>query len=259
MAAQIRPRSATESLEDAQRHKLQRFIDNAHTKPTDDVLEIGTGWGSFVIQAVQQTGCTVAATTLSPEQCIRAAGLAHRITLQQTDYRDLQIPATGPYGNIISIETLEAVGAAHLETYFAGIDRLLKRDGGVAVFQCIAIPNARHATYARSDDFIRYIFPGGHLPAVARLVSAIAAGSRGALVVDGVENRTTRRRCGCGARRSCASSARGSGQRCGASMRDRGAGRGGFQEEVGVLFRVFGGRVRWAMLWLLWRGRARRS
>jgi cyclopropane-fatty-acyl-phospholipid synthase len=182
------PRSATESLEDAQRHKLQRFIDNAHTKPTDHVLEIGTGWGSFTIQAVRQTGCTVATAMLSPEQCIQAAGLAHRIALQQTDYRDLQIPATGPYGNIISIEMLEAVGATHLETYFAGIGRLLKRDGGAAVFQCITIPNARHATYARSDDFIRYIFPGGHLPAVTRLVSAIAAGSRGALVVDSVEN-----------------------------------------------------------------------
>lgn len=49
-------------------------------------------------------------------------------------------------------------------------------------------PNAGHATYARSDDFTRHIFPGGHLPAVARLVSAITAGSRGALVVDSVEN-----------------------------------------------------------------------
>lgn len=141
---------------------------------------------------MQQTGCTVATTTLSPEQRIRAAGLADGITVQQTDYRDLQTPATGSYDKIISIEMLEAVGTAHLETHFAGIDRLLKRDGGVAVFQCITIPNARHAAYARSDDFIRYCsyctFPGGHLPAVARLVSAIAASSRGALIVDGVEN-----------------------------------------------------------------------
>ena len=107
----------------------------------------------------------------------------------QTDHRDLQIPATGPYDKIIGIEMLEAVGAAHLETYFAGIDRLLKRDGGVAVFQCITIPNARHAAYARSDDFTRrYIFPGDHLPAVARLVSTIAAGSLGAVVADGFEN-----------------------------------------------------------------------
>lgn len=182
-------RSATESPEDSQRRKLQRFIDNAHTKPTDHVLEIGTSWGSFAIQAVQQTGCTVATTTLSPEQRIRATGLANRITVQQTDFCDLQTPATRPYDNIINIEILEAVGAAHLETYFAGTNRLLKRDGGVAVLQCITIPNTRHAAYARSHDFIRRcIFPGGHLPAVARLISAIAAGSRDALVVDGVEN-----------------------------------------------------------------------
>jgi len=45
----------------------------------------------------------------------------------------------------------------------------------VAVIQCITIPDARHAAYARSDNFIRrYIFPGGHLPTVARLASAIA-------------------------------------------------------------------------------------
>lgn len=183
------PRSAAESPENSQRRKLQRFIDNAHTKPTDHVLEIGTGRGSFAIQAVQQIGCTVATTTLSPEQRIRATGLANRIIVQQTDYRDLQTPATGPYDNIINIEMLEAVGAAHLETYFAGIDRLLKRDGGVAVFQYITIPNARHAAYARSNNLIRRcIFSGGHLPAVARLISTIAAGSRGALAVDGVEN-----------------------------------------------------------------------
>ncbi|OCK93019.1 uncharacterized protein K441DRAFT_706407 [Cenococcum geophilum 1.58] len=105
-----------------------------------------------------------------PEQRIRAAGLADGITVQQTDYRDLQTPTTRSYDKIISIEMLEAVGAAHLETYFAGIDRLLKRDGGVVVFQCITIPNARHAAYARSDDFIRRcISLGGHLPAVTRL------------------------------------------------------------------------------------------
>ena len=82
----------------------------------------------------------------------------------QADYRDFQIPATRPYDKIISIEILEAADAANPETYFAGIDRLLKRDGGAAVFQCITIPAC-----ARSDDFIRrYILPGGHLPAVAR-------------------------------------------------------------------------------------------
>ena len=50
---------ATETLEEAQIRKLQRFIDNAHIKSTDHVLEIGTGWGSFAIRAAQQTGCRV--------------------------------------------------------------------------------------------------------------------------------------------------------------------------------------------------------
>lgn len=189
------PRSATETLEDAQKRKLQRFIDNAHIKPTDHVLEIGTGWGSFAIHAAQQTGCTITTTTLSLEQRalaqqrIAAAGLAHKITVLLSDYRDLAVPASGPYDKIVSIEMLEAVGAAYLPTYFGVVDRLLKRDGGVAVFQCITIPDARYAAYARSDDFIRrYIFPGGHLPAVSQLVAAIAAGSSGKLVVDAVEN-----------------------------------------------------------------------
>ena len=195
---------------------MQRFIDNAHVKPTDRVLKIGTG-------------CTVTTTTLSPEQRalaqqrIRAAGLAHRITVLQTDYRNLQIPATGPYGKIISIEMLEAVGAANLETYFAGIDRLLKRDGGVAALQCTTIPDARHPACARSDDSIRrYVLPAATYPP-----------SRGALVIDSVENigRTTPRHCGCGARRSCASPTWRSGRRCGASM--WGWGRGAWRSSGG--------------------------
>src|ERR1700709_1978549 len=46
-------RSKTETLEDAQHRKLDRFIRNAHIKKGDRVLEIGTGWGSFAIKAVQ--------------------------------------------------------------------------------------------------------------------------------------------------------------------------------------------------------------
>ena len=57
-----------ETLEAAQMTKLNRFIDGAHIKPTDHVLEIGTGWGSFAIEAVRKTGCRVTSLTLSIEQ-----------------------------------------------------------------------------------------------------------------------------------------------------------------------------------------------
>ncbi|KAF2703566.1 cyclopropane-fatty-acyl-phospholipid synthase [Pleomassaria siparia CBS 279.74] len=186
---------ATETLEAAQIRKLDRFIDSAHIKPTDHVLEIGTGWGSFAMRAVQRTGCRVTSVTLSieqkqlAEQRIRDAHLSEKITVLLCDYRNLKVPSSGPYDKVVSIEMLEAVGKEYLETYFGCIDKLLKRDGGIASFQCITMPEARYDAYAKSDDFIRrYIFPGGHLPTVTQLVNSITNGSNGSLVVDAVEN-----------------------------------------------------------------------
>ena len=190
------PFSKTETLEEAQYTKLQRFIDNAHIKSTDHVLEIGTGWGSFAILAVQQTGCTVTSITLSSEQKflaeerIAAAGLSSKISVHLADYRSLPTgPLQGPYDKIISIEMLEAVGPEYLSTYFSCIDRLLKPEGGIAVFQCITMPETRYEAYVKSTDFIRrYIFPGGHLPAVSQLVRTLNEGSEGRLIVDKIEN-----------------------------------------------------------------------
>jgi cyclopropane-fatty-acyl-phospholipid synthase len=189
------PKSENETLYDAQIRKLDRFIDNTHMKGSDHVLEIGTGWGSFAMRAVHRTGCKVTSLTLSIEQKelaeerIREAGMSDNITVLLCDYRSLQAPASGAFDKIVSIEMLEAVGKEYLVTYFKCVDRLLKKDGGIACFQCITMPDGRYEAYAKSDDFIRrYIFPGGHLPAVSELVSSIQTASGGSLVVDSVEN-----------------------------------------------------------------------
>ena len=146
-----------ESLEEAQMTKLHRFIDGARIKSTDHVLEIGTGWGSFAMEAVLKTGCRVTSLTLSKEQKalaeerIAEAGLSDRIEVKLMDYRALPVPDT-PYDKIVSIEMLEAVGQEFLGTYFACIHRLLKKDGGVAVFQCITMPEGRHAAYSKGEE-----------------------------------------------------------------------------------------------------------
>ncbi|KAI1640114.1 cyclopropane-fatty-acyl-phospholipid synthase [Biscogniauxia mediterranea] len=183
-----------ESLEEAQQTKLNRFIDGARIKPTDHVLEIGTGWGSFAIEAVKKTGCRVTSLTLSKEQKtlaeqrIREAGLEKSIDVRLMDYRSL--PADGkPYDKIVSIEMLEAVGQEYLATYFACIDQLLKKEGGIAVFQCITMPEGRHEAYSKSEDFInKHIFPGGYLPSITQLLNHISAESKGTLIVERVEN-----------------------------------------------------------------------
>lgn len=172
--------SEADSLEQAQRRKLQHIIAQAGIGAEDHVLEIGCGWGSFAIEAVRQTGCRVTGITLSQEQLtlarerVRQTGLEERIELQLCDYRQLQ----GRYSKIVSIEMLEAVGHAGLTTFFAACDRALL-PGGRAVIQVITIADRNYRSYRLSSDWIRkHIFPGGHLPSVGALAQAMAAGSR---------------------------------------------------------------------------------
>lgn len=146
-----------ETLEEAQQRKLRRFIDGAKLKPTDHVLEVGTGWGSFAIEAVKATGCQVTTITLSNEQKelaerrIQKAGFSDRIEVQLIDYRQLPEPEK-PYDKIISIEMLEAVGQEFLSTYFSCVNKLLKKEGGIAMFQCITMPENRHEEYSKSVE-----------------------------------------------------------------------------------------------------------
>ena len=189
------PKSAHEPLEDAQATKLQHFITFARIKQSDHVLEIGTGWGSFAIAAVRKTGCRITSLTLSREQKelaekrIAAAGYTDNIEVLLCDYRALPTPRQGLYDKVVSIEMLEAVGKEYLDTYFDCVNRLLKPEGGIGVFQCITMPETRYEGYSKGEDFIRkYIFPGGHLPTVSQLVGSIERGSKGTLIVDNLLN-----------------------------------------------------------------------
>lgn len=183
-----------ELLESAQLRKLAYFVESARIQPNDHVLEIGTGWGSFAIEAVKKTGCRVTTITLSIEQKamaekrIEEAGLGDRIEVRLQDYRELPVP-TVPYDKIISIEMLEAVGQDYLADYFDCVHRLLKPTGGIAMFQCITMPEGRHEAYSKSKDFInQYIFPGGYLPSITQILNHISCQSQGSLIIEKVDN-----------------------------------------------------------------------
>ena len=165
-----------ESLAHAQRRKLQAMCQAAEIAAHHHVLEIGSGWGSFAIEAVRSTGCRVTSITLSEEQLRLArqraeeAGVADRIDFRLCDYRDVK----GHFDRVVSIEMLEAVGHEFLGEYFRVIDRKLK-PGGRAAIQVITIPHQRYAAYRDGCDWVqKHIFPGGHLPSVEVLSEAIA-------------------------------------------------------------------------------------
>jgi cyclopropane-fatty-acyl-phospholipid synthase len=172
-AAQFR--STDDSLEQAQLNKLERICQKLALRPEDHLLEIGTGWGSMALYAAQHYGCRVTTTTLSREQFaytrerIDALGLQDRVTLLLEDYRDL----SGQYDKLVSIEMIEAVGHRFLPTYFQQCARLLN-DNGLMLLQAITIREQRYEQAKSSVDFIqRYIFPGGALPSVHKMLEIV--------------------------------------------------------------------------------------
>ena len=167
--------TADDTLEQAQLNKLERICQKLALQPTDHLLEIGTGWGSMAIYAATHYGCRVTTTTLSREQHahterrIRELGLEDRVTLLLEDYRDLD----GQYDKLVSIEMIEAVGHRFLPTYFRQCASLLKPDG-LMLLQAITIRDQRYEQACKSVDFIqRYIFPGGALPSVQKMLDVV--------------------------------------------------------------------------------------
>ncbi|TLX22389.1 SAM-dependent methyltransferase [Thermomonas fusca] len=173
-----------DTLEAASTRKLDLICRKLALNPGDHVVEIGTGWGGFALHAARHYGCHVTTTTISREQHdlaaarVQQAGLGERVTLLQSDYRDI----TGQYDKLVSIEMIEAVGADFQDSYFAQIGRLLKPDG-LALVQAITIEDHRYEQALKSVDFIkRHVFPGCFIPSVSAMLASKTRSSDLALV-----------------------------------------------------------------------------
>lgn len=167
------------TLEEAQIAKLDRICRKLELVPGDEVLEIGTGWGSFAIHAASRYGCRVTTTTLSERQyefsrrLVSESGLSHLVTVLQADYREL----TGTFDKIGSIEMIEAVGWRQHDWFFeVCADRL--RPGGLMALQAIVIDDGLYERAKRADDFIKaMVFPGSTIPSVAAISSSLRRAS----------------------------------------------------------------------------------
>jgi cyclopropane-fatty-acyl-phospholipid synthase len=160
-----------ETLEQAQRNKLELVCQKLELGPADRVLEIGTGWGSFALHAAATRGCHVTTTTISREQhdyvyeLVGEAGLSDRITVLSSDYRDLE----GRYDKLVSIEMIEAVGWRQTGSFLGACSRLLAPSGAM-LLQAITIDDRAYEVEKASRSFVKErIFPGGSLPSLAAI------------------------------------------------------------------------------------------
>jgi cyclopropane-fatty-acyl-phospholipid synthase len=164
-----------QSLEEAQRNRLEMICDALELQSSDHLLEIGTGWGGLAVHAASHRGCRVTTTTISHEQAeyararVRAAGLEDLVEVQETDYRDLH----GTYDKLVSIEMIEAVGWEWFDTYFERCSELLAPEG-LFFLQSIVIDDSAYEIEKRTRSFAnQVIFPGGCLPSVGSIQSSI--------------------------------------------------------------------------------------
>ena len=177
------------SLEDAQRAKLSLVARKLGLRPGMRVLDVGCGWGSFVVHAAGHHGVEAVGVTLSREQAawarerVASEGLADRVQIRVQDYREV---TDGPFDAIASVGMAEHVGHAQLPAYAEHLRGLLA-PGGRLLNHAIARPPGPPKDRAeRSTSFIeRYVFPDGELVTLADTVGAL---EQGGLEVRDVES-----------------------------------------------------------------------
>jgi cyclopropane-fatty-acyl-phospholipid synthase len=159
------------SLAEAQTAKKAHIAAKLRLEKGMEVFEIGCGWGGLALSLARDYDVRVFGVTLSEEQHkfatarAEAEGLSDRVQFGLMDYREV----TGTYDRIVSIGMFEHVGAPHFKEYFGHVQDRLK-DDGIALIHTIG----RAGPPCHTSPWItKYIFPGGYVPALSEMTTAI--------------------------------------------------------------------------------------
>ena len=174
-------KEGTRNLEEAQRNKLDHVARKLLLVPGEEVLDIGSGFGGFLLHAHERYGVKV--TGVNPTRS-QVDFVRRQIDLKRighcaqvlNDYRGID----RQFDKMASIGSIEHAGRDHLAEVIRRHARFLK-PGGLGLIHFIG-----HVGYFETDYFIRkYVFPGGWIPSLA---GTIVEMERAGLEVLDIEN-----------------------------------------------------------------------
>jgi cyclopropane-fatty-acyl-phospholipid synthase len=178
-----------ETLEEAQEAKLELVCKKLALREGERVLDVGCGWGSFVLHAATRHGVSAVGITLSEHQAqlardrAREAGAADRVEFRVADYREI---SDGPFDAIASIGMVEHVGEEQIDVYAKRLWSLLSPGGrllnhGIAKLKDFDTPDEG----AFSE---RFVFPDGVPLPLSRVLRALERADLVAAHVEGLQN-----------------------------------------------------------------------
>ncbi len=155
------------SLDEAQEAKLDLICRKINLQPGQRILDIGSGWGSFIGFATERYGVSAVGVTVSKEQKELADKVYRDLPVETRlqDYRDIN----EKFDHVVSIGMFEHVGRKNYRTFMKVVHDSLEDDG---LFLLHTIGGNRSAGTA--DPWIeKYIFPNSMLPSIKQIGQSI--------------------------------------------------------------------------------------
>lgn len=155
------------NLDRAQEAKLDLVCKKIGLRRGQTVLDIGSGWGSFIKFAAEKYGARTLGLTVSAQQKKLADRLCRDLsaTTRLLDYRDVG----GKFDHVVSLGMFEHVGHKNYRTYMKAVHDVLDDDGLFLLHTIGGNVSVRGA-----DPWLdKYIFPGGMIPSVKQIGASI--------------------------------------------------------------------------------------
>lgn len=166
-------RNGAQNLDEAQEAKLDLVCRKLRLKPGQRVLDIGSGWGSFVRFAAEHYGVKATGITLSENQLeyVNRTKGDLPIEVRLMDYKDLK-GSGEKFDAIASIGMFEHVGHKNFRIYMEAAHGVLKEGGLFLLHNFGSIHDTPNTKQPETRWVEKHIFPGMELPSQRQIVAA---------------------------------------------------------------------------------------